>query len=74
MTELEGIFRQLSQRHQAVLNWFHENAGFEVSWPKPIQTPEGITHLASKAKGIYKPEWSEYAVSVRQSLRGPYPD
>lgn len=30
--------------------------------------------LASKAKGIYKPEWTEYALSVRQTLNGPYSD
>jgi len=30
--------------------------------------------LASKAKGIYKPSWSRYALSVRQTLDGPYPD
>src|SRR5258708_5962168 len=30
--------------------------------------------LASKAKGIYKPEWTKYALSIRQSLLSPYPD
>jgi putative restriction endonuclease len=29
---------------------------------------------ASKAKGIYKPQWTDYALSVRQNLNGPYPD
>jgi hypothetical protein len=32
------------------------------------------TLLATKAKGIYKPQWSPYALSVRQSLGGPYAD
>jgi hypothetical protein len=28
----------------------------------------------TKAKGIYKPIWSKYALSVRHSLGSPYPD
>jgi putative restriction endonuclease len=40
----------------------------------PIQTTEGKTLLATKAKGIYKPAWSIYALSVRESLKGRYPD
>ena len=40
-------------------------------WPAPL--PDG-TLLASKAQGIYKPNWTKYALSVRQSLSGPYPD
>jgi hypothetical protein len=35
---------------------------------------EDGTLLANKAKGIYKPAWSQYALSIRQSLDGPYPD
>jgi len=46
----------------------------EVAWPSPLKTEEGSILLASKAKGIYKPAWSEYALSVRQSIGGPYPD
>jgi hypothetical protein len=30
--------------------------------------------LVTKAKGIYKPIWSKYALSVRHSLGSPYPD
>jgi hypothetical protein len=40
----------------------------------PIETADGSTLLATKAKGIYKPAWSPYALSVRQTLGGPYPD
>ena len=61
----------LPPRHRAALEWFDQHAGQEVPWPRPLQ--DG-TLLASKAKGIYKPQWSEYALSVRQSLLGPYPD
>jgi len=30
--------------------------------------------LVNKAKGIHKPAGSPYALSIRQSLNGPYPD
>jgi hypothetical protein len=42
-----------------------------VPWPAPL--PDG-TLLAGRAKGIYKPQWSEFALSIRQTLGGPYPD
>jgi hypothetical protein len=35
---------------------------------------EGRTFLATQAKGIYKPEWSRFALCVRQTLGGPYAD
>jgi len=74
--QFDRLIALLPKRHQVALRWFAERAGDEHSWPQPIEM-EGIdeaTHLASKAKGIYKPKWSRYALSVRQSLRGPYPD
>src|SRR5215217_8094400 len=51
--------------------WFVERAGSDQQWPQPL--PDG-TLLATRAKGIYKPRWTRYALSVRQSLSGTYPD
>jgi putative restriction endonuclease len=65
---------QLPVQHREALSWFLDQAGSEQPWPAPIQTPAGETLLATRPKGIYKPAWSEYALSVRQSLGGPYPD
>ncbi|HEY3155369.1 MAG TPA: HNH endonuclease [Candidatus Eisenbacteria bacterium] len=65
------LLEQFPERHLSALAWFEQHAGQEVAWPKPL--PDG-TLLAAKAKGIYKPAWSKYALSVRQSLGGPYPD
>jgi hypothetical protein len=45
--------------------------GYEQGWPGTL--PDG-TLLVTKAKGIYKPSWTKYALSIRQSLGGPYPD
>ena len=61
----------LSARHIEALHWFDENVGAEIGWPAPLA--DG-TLLATKAKGIYKPRWTQYALSVRHSIRGPYPD
>src|SRR5439155_25991946 len=74
MEELDSCLARLAPRHRAALRWFVDRAGEEHPWPQPIPDPDGETLLASKAKGIYKPSWSQYALSVRQSLRGQYPD
>jgi hypothetical protein len=54
--------------------WFVDRQGTDQPWPAPILTDEGPTLVANKAKGIYKPEWTSYALSVRQTLGGPYSD
>lgn len=61
----------LDPRHRRALEWFLDHEGQLVPWPAPLG--DG-TLLATKAKGIYKPQWSRYALSVRQTLDGPYPD
>jgi putative restriction endonuclease len=71
MVELSDLFGRIPERHRLALTWFVDNRGREVPWPAPL---ENGTKLASKAKGIYKPEWSEYALSIRQALNSPYPD
>jgi hypothetical protein len=57
-------------RHRAALDWFASRAGQEVSWPEPL---DGM-FLVNKAKGIHKPSGLRYALSVRQSMNGPYQD
>jgi len=74
MESLDQVLKGLPARHRTALQWFIDNAGTEQSWPKPISAPEGETLLVAKAKGIYKPEWTTYALSIRQNLKGPYPD
>lgn len=61
----------LPARHQAALSWFTSNAGKVVGWPGTL--PDG-TLLACRPKGIYKPRWSQYALSIREMLHRPYPD
>ena len=61
----------LEFRHRKALQWFLERGGERVGWPEPL---DDGTLLVTQAKGIYKPKWSRYALSVRQALRGAYPD
>ncbi len=63
--------RDLPTAHREALQWFHEKQGQEVPWPAPMAS--GM-FLVNKAKGIHKPAGSAYALSIRESLGGPYPD
>src|SRR2546423_8224434 len=71
MEKLDELLRDLPDRHSTALEWFIEHANSDQPWPAPLS--DG-TLLATKAKGIYKPNWSQYALSVRQTLNGPYQD
>ena len=66
----QDTLQSLHRKHLAALNWFHEHAGQDVGWPAPL---DGI-FLVNKAKGIHKPRDFIYALSVRQSMGGPYED
>jgi hypothetical protein len=61
---------QLTPAHRAAIEWFARHSGQEVTWPEPLN---GM-FLMTRAKGIHKPEGLRYALSVRQSLNGPYKD
>lgn len=61
---------RISPLHRDALHWFSAHSGKEVSWPAPIDT----MYLMNRAKGIHKPRGSQYALSVRKSLGGPYID
>lgn len=71
MEQLAKLLTRIPERHRSALEWFRQNAGTEQPWPKPLA--DG-TLLAGKAKGIYKPSWTTYALSVRQSIGSPYLD
>lgn len=71
MGQLSQLLSRLPDRHRIILEWFIKNTNTDQPWPQPL--PDG-TLLTSRAKGIYKPRWTKYAVSVRQTLGSPYPD
>jgi putative restriction endonuclease len=74
MNYFHQLIARLPKKHQEALIWYSNHAGDEVAWPEPLLSPEGLNYLATRAKGIYKPKWSDYALSIRQSLVSPYPD
>lgn len=65
------LFEKLTASHRQRLEWFDEHSGDVITWPEPIQDGG---RLASKAKGIYKPQDLTYALSIRLSFDGPYDD
>lgn len=69
MADLAALIERLPERHRNALEWFDRNAGTIQSWPAPL---DDGTLLATKAKGIYKPQWSKYALSIRHSVDSPY--
>jgi putative restriction endonuclease len=68
---LNDRLKDLSDEHREALQWFLDREGEEVGWPEPL--PSGL-FLVNKAKGIHKPSGWDHALSVRQSLGGPYDD
>ncbi len=69
--DILNAMKSLPIRHQNALLWFAENFDKVDRWPEKLS--DG-TFVATKAKGIYKPKWTEYALSVKQTLAGPYAD
>jgi len=61
----------LSKKHVQALQWFLSNANNVVPWTGHL---EDGTLLFTKAKGIYKPKESEYALSIRHEPSTHYLD
>ncbi|WP_121120056.1 HNH endonuclease [Croceibacterium ferulae] len=71
MSTLDGQMALTNDDHLEGLRWFVDHTGSDVPWPAPL--PSGL-YLVNKAKGIHKPKGWDHALSVRQSLSGPYED
>ena len=68
--DIDGI----SNEHRAALTWFADHAGEIVTW-REIEAQAALgNRLATLAKGIYKPAYTDFALSVRQTLNSPYAD
>lgn len=64
-----------AELHRQALTWFHANAGAVVPFADLVSANDSPgTQMATKAKGIYKPTGSKYALSIRQTLNSPYAD
>ncbi|MDR9391770.1 MAG: HNH endonuclease signature motif containing protein [Trueperaceae bacterium] len=72
---VDALLRRLPPLHRDALRWYAARTGTVVPWPRgPVTFPSGTTHLASTPRGIFKPAWTVYALSVRQNLGSPYQD
>ncbi|MDE4096749.1 HNH endonuclease [Phaeobacter gallaeciensis] len=76
MAQLNSFLEGLPETHAASLQWFEDRKGQRVSWAemKELAEQEGGMRLSTAAKGIYKPAYTDYALSVRTVQDGPYPD
>lgn len=71
MNDVSEALVPLEPLHRKALEWFWERRGSLIPWPEPL---DGHLFLVNKAKGIHKPAGWRHALSVRQTLNGPYAD
>ncbi|GHO65731.1 hypothetical protein KSC_046230 [Ktedonobacter sp. SOSP1-52] len=55
--------------HYRALEWFVSHTNQEVTWEELSEK-----NLAILQKGIYKPAYMDYALSIKQTLESDYPD
>ncbi len=74
MSDLTDAIAKIEGEHSIALNWFREQAGRKVAWSRMKDHVNEGARLVNQAKGIYKPHYTDYALSVRQTLSSPYAD
>jgi putative restriction endonuclease len=74
MVDLSDLKTTLSGEHIEALEWFEEHQDLIVPWVEMQEHANGRARLVNQAKGIYKPAYTDYTLSVRQTLNGPYAD
>ena len=74
MLTLDEAQGRASGDHLTALQWFRDHAGQEVAWSDMQAFSGEHVRIINQAKGIYKPAYTDYALSVRQTLDGPYAD
>jgi len=74
MSDLDDRLSKLEGQHETALRWFSAHTGKIVSWAEMQAHAERGGRLVTQAKGIYKPQYMSYALSVRQTLDSPYAD
>lgn len=74
MNKLDVALSKVDGPHKEALNWFEEFRGKRVKWKDILEHAELGARLVNSAKGIYKPAYTDFALSVRVIQDGPYPD
>jgi putative restriction endonuclease len=73
-TDLEAAIAKVSGEHADALHWFSDHTGQTVGWDEIKDHADQGARLVTQAKGIYKPHYTNFALSVRQTLDSPYAD
>lgn len=74
MNDLNAALSKVEGDHKDALRWFEEFRGKRVKWIDILEHAELGARLVNSAKGIYKPAYTDFALSVRVIQDGPYPD
>jgi hypothetical protein len=74
MSDLNDAVAKAMGEHAVAFRWFRDHTGQTVSWSEIQNHTDRGARLVTQAKGIYKPRYMEYALSVRQTLESPYAD
>lgn len=74
MTNVTNTLDTIAAEHAIALKWFGDHAGEVVPWSAIQDHTAHRARLVTQAKGIYKPHYTDYALSVRQTLDSPYAD
>jgi hypothetical protein len=74
MSALTEALAKTQGEHRQALDWLVANTGRVTSWATIKAQVDNGFRLVNQAKGIYKPRYTEYALTVRQTLDGPYAD
>jgi putative restriction endonuclease len=74
MSALTVATNKVTGEHRMALEWFNAHRGQRVTWNAIQEYATNSARLVAQAKGIYKPHYTDYALSVRTLEEGPYPD
>jgi len=74
VTDLDTAIARVEGEHVEALRWFKDHAGQTASWNEIRAHADQGPRLVTQAKGIYKPRYTDFALSVRQTLDSPYAD
>ena len=74
VTTLDAAIAKVEGEHAEALRWFRDHAGQTVGWREIKDHANLGARLVTQAKGIYKPHYTDFALSVRQTLDSPYAD
>lgn len=74
MVDFKTFEKNLTDDHIQALKWFDQHRGATVLWSTIKGHFDPGARLVNQAKGIYKPAYTDYTLSVRQTLNSPYAD